>query len=255
MSLRSGRMVAWLRSWRTGLVPYDDVVSAVLGEDGEHEVADLPGAAHAVPLPYALKELSRISPDSIRLVMPVPGDPRGLPASSGLARAGLAVGEVVRCPEFGLIPEVTSRESGSGVQWETVVWRCHPIVFDPLNPLPLVDDFCTVGEAEMQLAQALLQTTDLLVDLDVARWRPELADALMDLRKAGRSHELPPGYSPRAERVLHRAELVAGIVDLAGEDDGGATSTQEANLRAQALRPLAAAARQARLAAYNSPIR
>lgn len=253
MSLRSGRLVAWLRSWRTGLVPYDDVVSAVLGEDGEHEVADLPSTVHTVPLPYALKELSRISPDSIRLVLPVPGDPRGLPAGTELARAGLAVGEAVRCPDFGLVPEVTARESGSGDVWETVVWRCHPIPFDPLRP-PIVDDPCTVGEAEMQLAEALRQTTDLLVDLDVARWRPEIADALMDLRRAGRSHELPPGYSPRAERVLHRAELVAGIVDLAGTDDGGASTVLEASRRAEALRPLAAAARQARLAAYNSRI-
>ncbi|MFJ6956353.1 hypothetical protein ACISRB_33605, partial [Micromonospora aurantiaca] len=75
---RSSRFVAWVRAWRAGLVPFDEVADAVAGDE-EHLVADAPGTWTDVSLREALPSLAKHSPDDIRLVLPAPGDPRGLP--------------------------------------------------------------------------------------------------------------------------------------------------------------------------------
>jgi hypothetical protein len=250
-TLRSGRLVAWARSWRAGLVPFDDVVAAVEGDDEAHEVTDLPGEPHAVPLRTALVALSGVDGDEVRLVLPTAGDPRGLPGPGPFTTASLVAGEGALCGSIGLVPSVERRVSGSGDVWHTVHWRVLPLPDGPRPAEPL-----TLAEAEHDLLEALRTSTDVLRDLDVARWRPELADALAGLRRADSAKHLPPGYEARAHRVLHRAELVARIVTLAGEDaPGGAVNVFEASARDAALRPLATAARRARVAAHNAPLR
>jgi hypothetical protein len=249
MTLRSGRLVSWLRAWRAGLVPFDDVVPAIQGADAEHEVADLPGHVHAVPLRTALAALSEVDPDAVRLVAPAAGDPRGLPGPGAFSAAALAAGEGAVCGGTGLVPAVERRVSGSGDTWHTVLWHVLPLPAAPVPAEPL-----SVAEAEHDLLDSLRTSTDALRGLDVARWRPELARALADLRRSGARAELPPGYDDRAHRLLHRAELVARIVALAGEDaPGAAVNAYEASRRDAALRPLATAARRARAAAHNAP--
>jgi hypothetical protein len=249
--LRSARLVAWVRSWRAGLVPFDDMVTAVEGDDEPHEVADLPGHVHAVPLRTALATLSTLDPDTVRLVLPAAGDPRGLPGPGAFSTAALRAGEGAICAALGLVPTVERRVSGSGDVWHTVLWAAVPMPAARvhLETVPLPD-------AEHDLLEALRASTDVLRDLDVARWRPELAEALAALRRDSHAADLPPGYDPRAHRVLHRAEVVGRIVALAGADaPGAAVNAFEASARDAALRPLATAARRARAAALNTPLR
>ncbi|KAB1118459.1 hypothetical protein F6X68_33100, partial [Micromonospora sp. AMSO12t] len=92
---RSSRFVAWVRAWRAGLVPFDELADAIAGDE-EHLVADAPGTWTDVPLPQALPTLAKLSPDEIRLVLPAPGDPRGLPGPGDFAGAALVAGEVAR---------------------------------------------------------------------------------------------------------------------------------------------------------------
>jgi hypothetical protein len=250
-SVRSGRLVAWVRSWRAGLVPFDDAVTAVLGDDAEHEVLDLPGEPHAVTVRTALSTLSGVDGDAVRLVLPAAGDPRGLPGPGTFTTAALAAGEGAVCGTVGLVPTVERRVSGSGDVWHTVHWQAHPLPAHAPR-----GEVLTLAEAEHDLLESLRTSTDALRDLDVARWRPELAEALAGIRGEGARVALPPGYEPRAHRVLHRAELVGRIVALAGEDAPGAAVTVfEASARDAALRPLATAARRAHVAAHNSPLR
>jgi hypothetical protein len=249
--LRSGRLVAWLRAWRAGLVPIDDVVTAVEGDDDPHEVADLPGHVRAVPLRTALATLSGLDPDAVRLVLPAAGDPRGLPGPGEFSTAALRAGEGAVCAGLGLVPSVDRRVSGSGDVWHTVLWTAAPV---PVGGVPL--ETVSLADAEHDLLDALRTSTDALRELDVARWRPELAEALADLRRDGHAADLPPGYDPRAHRVLHRAATVGRIVALAGADaPGAAVNAFEASARDAALRPLATAARRARVAAVNAPLR
>lgn len=262
--MRAPRLVAWVRAWRAGLEPLDDAVDAVREDDADHVVADLPGRVHVVGLHEALGTLSTLRPEEVRLVLPAPGDPRGLPGPGPFTAAALVAGEGAVCGGrpgsgvggpggpgggVGLVPEVEQRVSGSGDVWHTVTWRAYPVAPAPVDPIG-------VAEAEQDLVAALREATDLLRDLDVARWRPELAGALLDLRRTDPLATLPHGYDPRAQRLVARAELVCGVVALAGADaPGGAVTSYQAAGRDAALRPLATAARRARMAAYNSPLR
>lgn len=249
---RSSRFVAWVRAWRAGLVPYDEVADAIAGDE-EHLVADAPGTWTDVPLGAALPTLAKLSPDEIRLVLPAPGDPRGLPGPGDFAGAALVTGEAVVAGGLGLIPQVRLHTSGSGDCFETVLWRVYPL---PANAAAASLSLPGAAEAEAELAAALAETTAVLTRLDVAQWRPELAGALAALRRPDGTTDLPPGFDPRARRLFARAAVLDRVLALAGHAaPGGAINNYEAQQRDAALRPLTAACRQALVAACNAPLR
>ena len=119
---RSARFVTWARAWRAGTVSYDDVADETAGDE-EHLVADAPGAWTDIPLREAIGALSRLHPDEIRLVLPTPGDPRGLPGPGPFSAAALDVGEGVIAGRLGLVPRIRTHVSGSGDTFEIVVWQ------------------------------------------------------------------------------------------------------------------------------------
>ncbi|MCW6006928.1 hypothetical protein K1W54_20425 [Micromonospora sp. CPCC 205371] len=271
---RSSRFVAWVRAWRAGLVPYDEVADEIAGDE-EHLVADAPGTWTDVPLGDALPALSKLSPDDIRLALPAPGDPRGLPgpaaggawaeerrasgprvrgsgaSANPFTGAALIAGEAVVARGLGFIPEVRTHTSGSGVTFETVLWRAYPL---PDAPLPAGDP--TAAEAEADLSAALAEATAALTRLDVAQWRPELAGALAALRRPDSGIDLPPGFDPRARRLFARASVLDRVLALAEHAaPGGAVNGYEAQQRDAALRPLTMACRRALVASCNSPLR
>jgi hypothetical protein len=246
---RSALLAAWLRAWRSGLASYDELLDQLADPAVEEAVEDLPGQVGAVPLREAVPALSRVPADQIRVVLPVAGDPRGLPGPGPFTAAALAAHEAVICGGTGLVPDTQWRASGSGDRWQIVTWRTHPA--GPAAPDPL-----TLPEAEHDLLMALRESSAALTLLDVARWRPELAGALSSLRQDDASAGLPPGYDPRCHRVLAKAVTVGRILTLAaGDAPGGAVNAWEAAERDAALRPLATAARRALVSAVNAPLR
>jgi hypothetical protein len=245
---RSTRFVAWVRAWRAGLVPFDDLADEITGGE-EHLVADAPGTWTDVPLSAGLPVFAKLHPDDIRLVLPAPGDPRGLPGPGPLTGAAMLAGEALMTPSFGLVPEVRSHTSGSGVTFETVLWRV--IGTGEYRPGFQMG----AAEAEIELTQALSEATTQLTRLDVAHWRPELAGALQALRRPDSTATLPPGFDPRARRLFARASVLDQVLALAEHSaPGGAVNGYEAQQRDAALRPLTAACRQALVAACNSPL-
>src|SRR5205085_9629496 len=92
-------------------------------------------------------------------------------------------GVVLEGADLGLVPH----RAGAGV-----VWTCHHAVSRRQVPDP--------SEADQSLRQVLVRTTDVLADLDVARWRPEVADELMALRRSA-DFVFPSGMAPRAVRL------------------------------------------------------
>ena len=76
--------------------------------------------------------------------------------------------------------------------------------------------------------------------LEVARWRPEVADRLMNLRHRPRL-AAPPGVPPRCVELAARGLQALEIVELALVDDGGALTALEAESR-RPLLPLGRAA-------------
>jgi hypothetical protein len=246
---RSGRFVAWARAWRAGLVPFDDAAAEIAGDE-EHLVADAPGTWTDVPLSEGITALSKLHPDEIRLVLPAPGDPRGLPGPGPFTGAALVTGEAVVAGQLGLVPEVRSHTSGSGDTFETVLWRVYG-----LPDAARTCDEPTAAEAEADLSAALADATRALAKLDVAQWRPELAGALAALRRPDNGTDLPPGYDPRARRLYARASVLDRVLALAEHvAPGGAVTGFEARQRDEALRPLLAACRRALVAACNAPL-
>jgi len=246
---RSTRFVTWVRSWRAGLVPYDEVPAEVAGDE-EHLVADAPDTWTEVPLREVLRLFAKLHPDDIRVVLPVPGDPRGLPGPGAFTGAALLAQEAVIAGDYGLVPEVRQHTSGSGDVFETVLWR-----FFELPPTAPRDAGPVLSEAEGELNAALAEATAQLARLDVAQWRPELASALATLRKPDFAGDLPPGYDARARRLYARATVLDGVLVLAGQSaPGGAVSGYEARQRDEALRPLTTACRRALAAACNAPL-
>jgi hypothetical protein len=248
---RSARLVSWVRAWRAGLVPYDDVAGEIAGDE-EHLAADVPGTWTDVPLTDALAALSKLHPDEVRLVLPVPGDPRGLPGPGHFTGAALVTGEGVVAATLGIVPEVRTHTSGSGDTFETVLWRFYPLP-EATNGGRHLEP--TAAEAEAELSAALLTATTTLTKLDVAQWRPELAGALAALRRPDNGTDLPPGYDARARRLYARASVLDRVLALAElSAPGGAINGYEAQQRDAALRPLMTACRRALVAACNAPM-
>jgi hypothetical protein len=248
---RSARFVAWVRAWRAGFIPYDDVAEEIEATE-DHLVCDADSADHERPLRDGLAELSGLHPDQVRLVLPAPGDPRGLPGpGTPFTGEALAAGEGVIAGEVGLVPEVRTHVSGSGDTFLTVVWRRHQLPQPPaVGELP-----ATPAEAEAELSAALAEATTQLTVLDVAQWRPELAGALAALRRYDDDGELPPVFNPRARRLYARASLLDRVLALADDmAPGGALNAYEAQQRDAALRPLLTACRHALVAACNAPV-
>jgi hypothetical protein len=264
---RSTRFVAWVRAWRAGLVPYDELADQIAGDE-EHLVADAPGTWTDVPLGAALSALSRLHPDEIRLVLPAPGDPRGLPGPGAFTSAALLAGEGVVAGDLGVVPEVRSHTSGSGDTFETVLWQVFALAPQAAGPgsgsgngrgliLPRGRGLGEpeAAEAEADLSTALAEATAALTRLDVAQWRPELAGALAALRRPGNGTDLPPGFDPRARRLYARASVLDQVLALAETaTPGGAVNGYEAQQRDAALRPLTTACRRALVAACNAPL-
>lgn len=228
----SGVLAWWGTAWLRGRVVTDLVLDAVLGDDATHVVAGLDGTDGPVSLSRALAELRIGGASWLGLALPEAGDPVGIGGPAEFASAALEAGEASVAGEVGLVP----RRVGGAVEWSAYA----------AEPRQLTD----VGEADRMLRRALTEAATALADLEVARWRPEAADALMNLHHAPRLHP-PPGTPPRCVDLAARSVQARAIVELALEDDGGAVTAAEASSRRAALLPLAAAARRGLVAACS----
>ena len=243
--VRSGVLAAWASAWLAGEAAYDDVLARVTGDDEPHRVVGAPVADDEVPLGWALPVLRERSPDGVAAVLPVPGDPRGLPAPGPFTTAALAAREAVLGRGLGLVPTITEHGSALGSRTTCVLWTAYEAGAPAPDPL-------TVAEAEHDLTAATRNAAAALAALDVASWRPEVADGLAKVRR-GSTPDLPPGHDGRAVRLLAQADRLSAVLDLAAVDaPGGSVTGAEARARDEALRPLHTAVRRARLAAYNA---
>lgn len=225
----------WGTAWLRGDAVPDLVLDAVIGDDATHAVAGLPGEDGTVTLLGALAALRRAGATGFGCALPAPGDPLGLGGPAAFNAAALDAGEavVVAGCDLGLVPT----RVGAAVVWEA----------SPAARRPLPD----VGEADRELRRALLESADALAALDVARWRPDVADELIDLRRP-RPVAAAPGVPARCLDLAGRGLQALTIVDLALADDGGAVTAAEAEQRRAALQPLDRAGRRA-LVAAGSP--
>jgi hypothetical protein len=234
----AGRFAVWATAWLTGRTSYDAALDALLG-DTAHRVSGLPGSTEAVPLGAALSVLRALGERRFRLVLPAPGDVRGLPPVPGLVPHALESGQAALGESLAFVPEALGRE--------VVQWTAFPL--DGASPPPAEGNLRAVSGA---LDLAVGDAARTLARLDVARWHPEVPFLLAGLARTTTAPGLPPDHEPLALSVLGRAQRLAAVLDLALTDaPGAAVNHAQAARRDDALRPLAHAVREGITAAYN----
>ncbi len=232
---RSALLALW-----TG-TPTSGGVAAVQGDDEPHEVIGLEDGDTLADLFAAWRRV----PGEIVSFLPVPGDlaaPAEVAALAAEAEECALLRTAART--WVAIPEITSfgpdDDLGTAVTWT---------VQEVAQVRPLAGIVGTLAEAEQDLRDVLRRSVDELVDLDLARWRPEAAAALAGLRDGGGPEPLPPGLAPRRVRVLTDALRMRQVVALATVDDGASVTSWQADRRSEVLRTLDRAARHAVVAA------
>jgi hypothetical protein len=235
----AGRFAVWATAWLTGRTSYDEALDALTGETA-HRVTRLPGTAEAVPLGWALTALRGLGEQRLRLVLPVPGDVRGLPRVPGLAALALESGQAAVGEKLALVPEALGPEA--------MTWTAFDLTAAAPVPPPVEGALRSVsGELDLAVTDA----ARTLARLDLARWHPEVPALLAGLATS-RAPGLPPDTEPLVLSVLGRAQRLARVLDLAMADaPGGAVNHAQAAARDDALRPLADAVRHATTAAVN----
>ena len=223
----TARLAWWGTAWLRGRVSPDDLLDAVLDGDVSHRVG-------GEPLLTSLAALRSAGATGFGAAVPREGAPVGLGGPVAFNSAALDAGEAVVAidAETGLVPT----RVGPTVEWTSYVASRRQVP--------------DVGEADRGLRATLLSTANALADLDVARWRPEVADALLDLRRL-RLPTAPPGVPGRCAELAARGLQAVGIAELALADDGGAVTATEAEQRRAAITPLDLAGRRALVAACS----
>ena len=237
----AGRFAVWATAWLSGRASYDEALDGITG-DTAHRVSGLPGTDGAVPLGEALAALRGLGEGRLRLVLPAPGDVRGLPTVPGLAPVALEAGQAAVGDRVVLVPEPLGPEV---LQWTAFAQD------GVAPPPPPVEG--TLRAASGALDLAITDSARTLAELDLARWHPEVPELLAGLARPKPAPGLPDDHDPLALSILGRALRVAAVLDLAMADaPGAAVNHAQAARRDAALRPLGTAVREAVTAAYNA---
>jgi len=240
------RLAWWGTSWLRGHLSPDELLDGVLGHgmaaDAVHTVAGLAalglgGPEGSQPLLTGLGRLRAEGATSYGAAYPVEGDLVGLGGPPDLNAAAIDEGEaVIVAGSTGATVGLVPVRVGASVTWTAYAAR--------RRQLP------DVGDADRALRAALPRAADTLAALDVARWRPEVADLLMNLRHRD-PVDAPPGVPSRCLDLAGRALHLAAVVELALVDDGGSVTAAEMSARRAALSDLARATRHALTAAAS----
>jgi hypothetical protein len=276
----SATLSIWANAWLAGKAAPDDVLDALSCWAPVQSVTayDAVAAGHtglpwpdvhdagAVSLLQTLRTAAGRSnrlaagAPSIKVVLPVPGDVRGLSAGTQFERDALAAGEavIISNPEdpgvaVGLVPEFGYDESDDEVAVSELCALSWTVYSLPGAPLI---DHTELGEAEYALRLAVRSAADALTTIGLGSAGVDIDDPrglIEQLLESARQHQVPEHAPSRALRVLENAAHVDAIIAVsAGLTRIGTQSLSEAQIATDALRPLAAVVRSARMAALNA---
>ncbi|QIS13309.1 hypothetical protein [Nocardia arthritidis] len=264
----SATLTVWAGSWLAGSSAPDDVLEALHAWAPKHTIAagdpvtggrtDLPWSSRGnlpgtgvMALLKVIRETMTEPGALLRLVLPVPGDVRGLPAGTAFAADAIDAGE-------GLLIGVPGAE-GTGLipQWadeDTLQWTVYST---PIPPAPGPD--MSLGEAEYAMREAVRDAADALMQLHTTSVGNSDTDPreLIEAELADYArHDYPDSIPLRARRILDTADHVAAILTVAQREPASAPTSASAIVTQETLlRPLWDAIRAARLAAVHAPAR
>ena len=267
----------WANAWLAGVAAPDDVLDALSQWAPRHSVTAYDSvAAGSTGLPWpdlndsgAVSLLQTLrtaagqsgSAPAIDLLLPVPGDVRGLPAGTQFQRDALTAGEAIfvtdsRDPSaaVGLVPDFeyddTEEVSEFGPEVCALSWTVYSVPATPMN------EHLDLGEAEYALRSAVRSAADALGAIRAEVGGLEVADPrglVEQVLESARLHRAPDHAPSRALRVLENAAHVDAIITVSsGLMPIGLQSSSEAQIANDALRPLAHVVRSARMAGITA---
>lgn len=210
---------------------------------------------------------------TINVVLPVPGDVRGLAPGTQFERDALAAGEavIITHPDdptaaVGLVPEFSyddlDEADDAPPELCALCWTVYSLPGAP------VFDHHELGDAEYSLRSAVRSAADALgsIGLGSASDIDDPRGLVEQLLESTRQHRIPDHAPSRALRVLENAAQVDAIIAVsaglsradstapisAGLEPLGTQSASEARIAGDALRPLNAVVRSARMAAVSA---
>lgn len=214
---------------------------------------------------------------TINLVLPVPGDVRGLSAGTQFEHDALAAGEavIVTSPDepgtaFGLVPEFSYGDAEEPADDAAVPELCALSWMVYSLPSAPVFDHQELGDAEYALRSAVRSAADALGTMGLGSAGSDIANPrglVEQLLESTRQHRIPDHAPSRALRVLENAAHVDAIIAvsaglsrmpdsatdrLAQRMVAGPQSSSEVEIACDALRPLTTVVRSARIAAVSA---
>ena len=270
----SASLSVWVNSWLAGVAAPDDVLDALSQWAPKHSVTAYDSvAAGCTGLPWpdlfhsgtmSLLQTMRtaagppVGGPALTLVLPVPGDVRGLPAGTQFQRDAVTVGEAIiighdPASAVGLVPEF-DYEDLDDPDFEpdpiSLAWTVYSV------PAAGVVEHLDLGEAEFTLRSAVRSAADALGALRAGASAADVDDPrgmVEQLLEATRLHRAPDHAPERALRVLENAAHVDAIITVSsGLMPIGLQSSSAMQIASDTLRPLASVVRSARLAAVSS---
>ncbi|MDH6244172.1 hypothetical protein [Mycobacterium sp. OTB74] len=263
-------LAVWANAWQAGLAAPDDVLDALSLWAPRHSVAAYDAtAATRTGLPWpdltnfggvTLLQTLRSAAGATRsepafhLLLPVPGDVRGLAPGTRFQTDAIGAGEAVVISSalgeaVGMVPDFEYEDETDEAEVSALSWTVYSLSSAPATPhFDLAEEEYRLREAVRSAAEALNRLrAEPGADVDDPRAMVE------QLIEAGHLHRLPDHAPPRAVRVLETAAHVDAIVTVgAGLAPIGLQSASEMQLAGDAVRPLADVVRSARLAAVGA---
>ena len=268
----------WANAWLAGAAAPDDVLDALSQWAPRHSVTAYDSvAAGSTGLPWpdmnhsgtmSLLQTLRtaagipVGAPAFSVVLPVPGDVRGLPAGTQFQRDAVTVGEAIvidggpaSSTAVGLVPDfeyddTDAYDDSDGAEPSGLGWTVYSM---PAAPAPEQID---LGEAEFALRSAVRSAADALGAIRAEAGGMDVADPrklVEQVMESSGQHRAPDHAPSRALRVLENAAHIDAIVTVSsGLMPIGLQSSSEAQIANEALRPLSAVVRSARLAAVSA---
>ncbi|WP_304106883.1 hypothetical protein [Mycolicibacterium bacteremicum] len=270
----SASLTVWVNAWLAGMAAPDDVLDALSQWAPKHSVTAYDSvAADSTGLPWpdldhsgtmSLLQTMRTAAGpaagapALSLVLPVPGDVRGLPPDTQFQRDAITMGEAIivgtdPSRSVGMVPEYIY-EDIDDPDFEpdpvSLAWTVYSV------PAPGVLEHLDLGEAEYTLRSAVRSAADALGALSAGIGAADIDDPrgmVEQLLEATRLHRLPDHAPERAARVLENAAHVDAIITASsGLMPIGLQTSSEVRIASDTLRPLASVVRSARLAAISA---
>lgn len=269
----------WANAWLAGKAAPDDVLDALSLWAPKQSVTayDAVAAGHAgLPWPdvhdagtVTLLQTLRAAVGrsrtrgTINMVLPVPGDVRGLAPGTQFESDALAAGEaiIITHPDdpaaaVGLVPEfnydgLDEIDDGAGLpELCGLSWMVYSLPGSP------VFDHYELGDAEYALRSAVRSAADALGAIGLGTAASDVDDPrglVEQLLESARQHRIPDHAPTRALRVLENAAHVDAIIAVStGLSRSGPQSSSQDRIATDALRPLSSVVRSARMAAVTA---